>query len=101
MKPMKRSVSLKSKFTRPPSPYYGKVINHFNPACRKLAAKMEQISKVKGAGDAAAKDGLQYELCLQSGSNKPSQFSRLSELENRIKLLEGVLGSDQKEKLVN
>ncbi len=62
---------------------------------------MSQDNKSKGdkSSPQQSNDGLQYELCVPSGSNKPGQFSRITELENRIKVLESVLGSEQKDKL--
>lgn len=74
----------------------------FTQICRKLTVKLGEMSQEKAKADksAGSKDGLQYELCVPSSSNKPGQFSRITELENRIKMLEGVLGTEQKDKLV-
>jgi len=71
---------------------------------KKLSVKLEEMSQKSSEGGkqgAAGQfaDSLQYELCLPSGGNKATEFSRVSELENRIKMLESVLGSDHKEKL--
>lgn len=60
----------------------------------------ENPKGTKTSGSKGDSDGLQYELCVNSGPNKPGQFSRITELENRIKMLESVLGSEQKDKLV-
>jgi hypothetical protein len=56
--------------------------------------------KSKSSAQAGSRDSIQYELCLQSGSGKVGQLNRITELENRIKMLESVMGSDQKDKLV-
>ncbi|OXA58380.1 dynactin subunit 2 [Folsomia candida] len=72
-----------------------------NALKKKLTVKLGEMSQEKAKADksAGSKDGLQYELCVPSSSNKPGQFSRITELENRIKMLEGVLGTEQKDKL--
>jgi len=74
---------------------------------RKLAARIGELSsrqaKSKGKISSTSEetDSIQYELCVQSGGNKTAPTPRITDLENRIQMLESVLGSDQKEKLVS
>jgi len=84
-------------------------VYHFAFRCRKIAAKIGDMSASQSKGGKSNKnatpsgpqDSMQYELCVQSGLSKAGQLNRVTELENRIKMLETVMGTEQKDKLVS